>query len=154
VSAPGPVGGGAAALAAAIGRELAEPDREAPAGGTEGTLKHRAAGGEHGRDGQEAIMDEADVGWAAVPPCRRCGRGDLVPLSAFGGQGAEVRYKAWVCTTPGCAFTLTIRDGEVVRGEPVTDASAGGRPPPPPLPGPRPLGLRPGTGTDGVGRAR
>ena len=71
-------------------------------------------------------MGEADVGWAAFPPCRRCGRGDLVPLSDFGPQGAEVRYKAWVCTTPACGFNLKIRNGEVLVDEPVTDASAGG----------------------------
>ena len=82
-------------------------------------------------------MDEVGVGREATPPCRRCGKGDLVPLSDFGGQGAEVRYKAWVCTNPGCAFTLTIRDGEVIRGEPVTDASAGGRRPPPSAPAAR-----------------
>jgi len=98
-------------------------------------------------------MDELGVGWEAFPPCRRCGRGDLVPLSDFGGQGAAVRYKAWVCTNPACGFNLKIRNGEVVRGEPVTDASAG-RPPPPPRPGPRPLGLVPAPGTDGAGRGR
>jgi hypothetical protein len=49
------------------------------------------------------------------PRCRRCGRGELVPLSDFGPQGGEVRYKAWVCTTPGCGFALQIRRGELVR---------------------------------------
>jgi hypothetical protein len=82
-------------------------------------------------------MDEPDVWWEAFPPCRRCGRGDLVPLSDFGGQGAEVRYKAWVCTNPGCAYSLKIRNGEIVRGEPVPDASPGGRRPPPPAPAAR-----------------
>ena len=99
-------------------------------------------------------MDELGVGWAALPTCRRCGQGDLVPLSDYSGQGAEVRYKAWVCTHPGCGFNLKIRNGEVVRGEPVTDASAGR----PPRPGPLGLVPAPGTdgtdGTDGAGRGR
>ena len=101
-------------------------------------------------------MDELDGGRGAFPPCRRCGQGDLVPLSDFGSQGAEVRYKAWVCTNPACGFNLKIRNGEVFVNEPVTDASAGRQPPPPPppRPGPRPLGLVPVPGTDGVGRGR
>jgi hypothetical protein len=52
---------------------------------------------------------------AGFPRGRRCGRGDLVPLSDFGPQGGEVRYKAWVCTNPGCGFALLSRRGEVVR---------------------------------------
>jgi hypothetical protein len=71
-------------------------------------------------------MDEVGVGREATPPCRRCGQGDLVPLSDFGVQGAEVRYKAWVCTDPACGFNLKIRNGEVFVNEPVTDAAAGG----------------------------
>ncbi len=57
------------------------------------------------------------------PACRRCGEGELVPLSDFGGQGATVQYKAWVCTNPSCGFNLKIRNGEVFMNEPVTDAS-------------------------------
>jgi hypothetical protein len=57
------------------------------------------------------------------PVCRKCGEGDLVPLSDFGSQGAAVMYKAWVCTNPSCAFNLKIRNGEVFVNEPITDAS-------------------------------
>lgn len=57
------------------------------------------------------------------PLCRRCGEGDLVPLSDFGGQGASVLYKAWVCTNPSCGFNLKIRNGDVYMNEPVTDVS-------------------------------
>jgi hypothetical protein len=32
-------------------------------------------------------------------------------------------YKAWVCTNPGCAFNLKIRNGDVYVNEPVTDVS-------------------------------
>ena len=99
-------------------------------------------------------MGEADVGRAAFPPCRRCGRGDLVPLSDFGVQGAEVRYKAWVCTTPACGFNLKIRNGEVFVDEPVTDASAGGGGRAPRGGGPRPAGPVPRPRTGGGGRTR
>jgi hypothetical protein len=57
------------------------------------------------------------------PICRKCGEGDLVPLSDFGSQGAAVMYKAWVCTNPNCTFNLKIRNGEVFVNEPITDAS-------------------------------
>ena len=98
-------------------------------------------------------MDEPDVGWRTFPPCRRCGQGDLVPLSDFGGQGAEVRYKAWVCTDPACGFNLKIRNGEVFVNEPVTDASAGGGEREP-RGGPRPTGPVPLPRTGGGGRTR
>jgi hypothetical protein len=59
----------------------------------------------------------------AFPTCRKCGEGDLVPLSDFGSQGAAVMYKAWVCTNPSCNFNLKIRNGEVFVNEPINDAS-------------------------------
>jgi hypothetical protein len=58
-------------------------------------------------------------GAGGFPRCRRCGRGDLVPLSDFGPGGAEVRYKAWVCTNPGCGFNIKIRNGDVYMNEPI-----------------------------------
>jgi hypothetical protein len=61
--------------------------------------------------------------FSQFPVCRRCGEGELVPLSDFGGQGAAVQYKAWVCTNPTCGFNLKIRNGEVFMNEPVTDVS-------------------------------
>jgi hypothetical protein len=64
-----------------------------------------------------------DMAQAGFPVCRKCGDGDLVPLSDFGSQGAAVMYKAWVCTNPACSFNLKIRNGEVYMNEPVTDAS-------------------------------
>ena len=92
-------------------------------------------------------MDEHVGGWIAFPPCRRCGDGDLVPLSDFGVQGAEVRYKAWVCTNPACGFNLKIRNGEVFVNEPITDTAGVPHVPPPRRPTPVP-------GHDGVGRGR
>jgi hypothetical protein len=70
-------------------------------------------------------VDEHAGAWIAFPRCRRCGDGELVPLSDFGSQGAEVRYKARVCTTPACGFNLKIRNGEVLIDAPIMDASAG-----------------------------
>jgi len=55
------------------------------------------------------------------PECIACNSGVLVPLSDFGGQGAAVHYKAWVCTNPDCDFNLKIRNGEVHRNEPIVD---------------------------------
>jgi hypothetical protein len=45
--------------------------------------------------------------------------GALVPLSDFGGQGAPIHYKAWVCTNPKCGFNIKIRNGEVHLNEPI-----------------------------------
>ena len=53
------------------------------------------------------------------PVCRSCDNGQLVPLSDFGGQGASVHYKAWVCTNPDCQFNLKIRNGEIHLNEPI-----------------------------------
>ena len=48
----------------------------------------------------------------AFPRCRKCGEGDLVPLSDFGSQGASIEYKAWVCTNPTCLYNIKIRNGD------------------------------------------
>ena len=65
-------------------------------------------------------MDEA-YSESQFPDCIACGEGVLVPLSDFGGHGASVHYKAWVCTNPACKFNLKIRNGEVYMNEPVVD---------------------------------
>jgi hypothetical protein len=89
-------------------------------------------------------MAEPD-GWGGagdgLPRCRRCGRGELVPLSDFGPQGGEVRYKAWVCTDPGCGFAVELRRGQLVRHRGV----------PPEAPGPAPPA---GPGTEAGARRR
>ena len=33
----------------------------------------------------------------ALPRCRKCEDGVLLPLSDYGRDGAPIRYKAWVC---------------------------------------------------------
>ena len=55
----------------------------------------------------------------SLPKCKKCDAGDLVPLSDFGSQGADIRYKAWVCTNPDCGFNLKIRNGDVYLNEPI-----------------------------------
>ena len=51
----------------------------------------------------------------------------MVPLSDFGGQGAAIHYKAWVCTTPECGYNLKIRNGDVYIDEPILDGTHRGR---------------------------
>lgn len=50
------------------------------------------------------------------PPCLKCNRGVLIPLSDYGRDGATIRYKAWVCTDPECGFNLRIDNGEISIG--------------------------------------
>jgi hypothetical protein len=62
-------------------------------------------------------------GWE-LPKCLTWKVGQLVPLSDYGGQGAAVHYKAWVCTNPSCGFNVKIRNGDIYLNEPVTPAGA------------------------------
>ena len=55
-----------------------------------------------------------------IPKCLSCDTGQLVPLSDYGGQGAAVHYKAWVCTNPTCGFNIKIRNGDIYLNEPIT----------------------------------
>ncbi len=57
---------------------------------------------------------------SSFPKCQKCKIGDLVPLSDFGGQGADVHYKAWVCTNPDCSFNIKIRNGDIYVNEPIS----------------------------------
>ncbi|MFW6174382.1 MAG: hypothetical protein ACOC5K_01245 [Chloroflexota bacterium] len=65
---------------------------------------------------------------ASTPECQSCETGVLVPLSDFGGQGASLHYKAWVCINPGCGFNLKIRNGEINLNEPLYPSDNGHRP--------------------------
>ena len=70
---------------------------------------------------------DLNLGWEVgpldqvnFPKCQKCkGMGELVPLSDFGSQGANIHYKAWVCTNPDCGFNLKIRNGDVYVDEPI-----------------------------------
>ncbi len=63
----------------------------------------------------------------AFPDCRVCSEGVLVPLSDFGGQGAAVHFKAWVCINPKCQYNLKIRNGDIIQDEPIYDGRDDGR---------------------------
>jgi hypothetical protein len=58
-----------------------------------------------------------------LPKCLKCNRGELVPLSDFGSQGAPIHWKAWVCTSPDCGFNIKIRNGEVFFNEPINNGA-------------------------------
>ena len=59
----------------------------------------------------------------AFPACQKCETGALLPLSDFGGQGAAIHYKAWVCSNPSCGFNLKIRNGDVYLNEPIASGA-------------------------------
>lgn len=66
---------------------------------------------------------EAISSW---PECLACDQGGvLVPLSDFGGQGAAVHYKAWVCTSPNCDYNIKIRNGDIHVNEPIFEGPRG-----------------------------
>ncbi len=50
------------------------------------------------------------------PACQKCGAGLLIPLSDYGRDGATIRYKAWVCSSPDCGFNIRIDNGEISFG--------------------------------------
>lgn len=56
---------------------------------------------------------------AELPPCRKCGAGQLLPLSDYGRDGAPIMFKAWVCNNPECGFNLRIDNGELGYGRTV-----------------------------------
>ena len=50
------------------------------------------------------------------PRCQKCESGLLLPLSDYGREGATIRYKAWVCSSPDCGFNIRIDNGEITFG--------------------------------------
>jgi len=56
------------------------------------------------------------------PPCHKCGKGLLVPLSDYGRDGAPITYKAWVCTSPECGFNIRIDNGEISFGRSISQS--------------------------------
>ncbi len=58
------------------------------------------------------------------PGCQSCSRGNLLPLSDFGSQGAPIHFKAWVCSSPVCGYNIKIRNGDVYINEPITNGAA------------------------------
>lgn len=53
---------------------------------------------------------------AGFPRCLKCERGQMLPLSDYGREGAPIRYKAWVCSSPDCGFNIRIDNGEITFG--------------------------------------
>lgn len=53
---------------------------------------------------------------SGFPRCLKCEKGILLPLSDYGRDGASIRYKAWVCSSPECGFNLRIDNGEITIG--------------------------------------
>ena len=51
------------------------------------------------------------------PKCKKCGAGELLPLSDYGRDGASIQYKAWVCHNPDCGFNIRIDNGEISIGK-------------------------------------
>ena len=61
---------------------------------------------------------------SAWPGCISCSEGNLLPLSDFGGQGASIHYKAWVCSNPTCGYNIKIRNGDVYLNEPIASGAS------------------------------
>lgn len=59
---------------------------------------------------------------AAYPACQKCGSGVLLPLSDTDSDGEGIRYKAWVCSKPGCGFNIRIDGGEISFGRSVSQS--------------------------------
>ncbi len=53
---------------------------------------------------------------SGFPRCLKCETGILLPLSDYGRDGAAIRYKAWVCSSPECGFNIRIDNGEISLG--------------------------------------
>jgi|TARA_B110000263_G_C15187071_1_gene454291 hypothetical protein len=70
---------------------------------------------------EECVVDNSE---GVAPQCMKCQIGVLVPLSDYGGQGAAVHYKAWVCINPVCGFNIKIRNGDIYLNEPINPGDA------------------------------
>ena len=68
-------------------------------------------------------IEEVFVEGRDFPSCVSCPKGNLLPLSDFGSQGAAIHYKAWVCSNPDCGFNIKIRNGDVYLNEPIASGA-------------------------------
>ncbi len=59
----------------------------------------------------------------ALPDCKKCGNGVLIPLSDYGRDGAPIKFKAWACTNPECGFNIRIDNGEISYGRTIPHSS-------------------------------
>ena len=56
------------------------------------------------------------------PECLECKKGVLLPMSDYGRNGSEIRYKAWVCSNAECGFNIRIDNGEMSLGGPLKES--------------------------------
>jgi len=64
-----------------------------------------------------------NAGEATLATCKKCNQGVLLPLSDYGRQGAQIRYKAWACSHPDCGFNIRIDNGEITFGRSIGQSS-------------------------------
>jgi len=55
----------------------------------------------------------------AYPKCLKCEKGVLLPLSdtSFDQPRICIQYKTWVCSNPNCDYEVSLRSGQVMRGQ-------------------------------------
>lgn len=58
----------------------------------------------------------------SFPACLKCNSGLLLPMSDYGREGAPIRYKAWVCSSPDCGFNIRIDNGEITFGRNISQS--------------------------------
>ena len=58
----------------------------------------------------------------SFPQCLKCDKGILLPMSDYGRDGAPIRYKAWVCSSPDCGFNIRIDNGEISIGRVISQS--------------------------------
>lgn len=73
----------------------------------------------------QGVVKEVEKMEQTYPPCLKCSKGVLVPLSDYGREGASIMYKAWVCTNPECGFHIRIDNGEISTGESIGPSTKG-----------------------------
>ena len=59
---------------------------------------------------------------SGFPPCLKCRKGLLLPLSDYGREGASIRYKAWICSDPDCGYNIRIDNGEITFGRNISQS--------------------------------
>lgn len=75
----------------------------------------------HGGAGLVELRGGSAMEQGPWPQCRKCGKGDLVPLSDYGTEGAAIMYKAWICTNPSYGYNLKIHKGNLYVNKPVNE---------------------------------
>jgi len=55
----------------------------------------------------------------SYPPCLKCNKGILLPLSdtSYDVPRVAMQYKTWACSNPTCDYEISLRSGQVIRGQ-------------------------------------